>query len=143
MILQNRQSMVARLHALCDCRARYALEVAPDADQREVGRALDELLDLDVLAETEFKDEIAAGAQLPGRFRHEARDDFEAVAAAEQGERRFEVADLRLEGRPGTVNDVGRIRDDRVERLLDGVEPPEQVAGPEADAAADAVTIPI
>jgi hypothetical protein len=53
----------------------------------------------------------------------------------------FEVADLRLQGRPGTVHDVRRIREDRVERTIDGVEPPEQIAGPETDAAADAVTI--
>src|SRR5206468_11214354 len=94
-----------------------------------------------VLAEAEFEDEIAAGPQLPRGFRHQARDEFEAVAAAEQRDRGFEVADLRLQGRPGTVHDVRRIREDRVERTLDGVEPPEQIAGPETDAAADAVTI--
>ena len=100
----------------------------------ELGRAFEQLLDLDVLAEAELEDQIAAGPQLPAALAPTRRVmSVEAVAAAEQRD-----APARSRGPPAagpararsttyggfaTIGSNGR-------RSM----PPEQIAGAETDA---------
>src|ERR1700679_3718644 len=71
------------LATLRDGDARDALEIAADADERQLGRLLEQVFDLDVLAEPELQDQIAAGAQTARCFRGQPVEQAHPVDAAE------------------------------------------------------------
>src|SRR5258707_231539 len=102
--------------------ARDPVEIAPNVHERESGRAREQILDLDVLAETEFEDEKAARPQPLRRVGDEARDQTEAVDAAVERHSRLVIAHLGLQRGPGTIQHIRRIGDDGVQLAVDAVD---------------------
>jgi hypothetical protein len=79
-----------------NCRARNALQVASETRELQGRGRAEESLDIELLAEAEFKHEVAAVAEVAGRFVDEASDRVESVLAGIQSQRRL-LTNLRLQ----------------------------------------------
>lgn len=121
---------------LAGSHARDALKITDEFDVLETDGS-EEGFDVGLLAEAEFKDEVAAGDQCCVCGGNQAAIDFEAIASAEECNVWFVLAHLDGDESAVCVGDVGRVGNDDFESLAgDGVE---EVALEETDFVSDVV----
>lgn len=94
--------------------ARDGLQIG---DEENVVPVLQEMLHWCGDGAADLDDEPSAGTESGVGLGNEAGDDFEAGGAGEDGVSRFELADFELDLIFFRFADVGRIRDDEIERF--------------------------